>query len=88
MTGVIVGVDQDDLVRRAGVVAGKRGGGDAGSLLASVEAEWITGTVDQAASKLARLEEAGVHRVMLQHLAHEDTETVALLGAEVTPRVA
>src|SRR5205807_9132646 len=48
MTGVVVGVDQDDLVRRAGVVAAKRGGGEARALLASVESEWITGTVDQA----------------------------------------
>jgi F420-dependent oxidoreductase-like protein len=87
MTGVIVAGDEDDLVRRADAVAAKRGGGDGRSLVASVETEWVTGTVDQAVSKLARLEEAGVQRVMLQHLAHEDTETVALLGGEVVPRV-
>ena len=88
MTGVVVGEDRDDLLRRAAAVAAKRGGGEPEALLGSVEAEWITGTADEAVSKLLRLEEAGVQRVMLQHLAHEDTETVELLGREIAPRVA
>jgi F420-dependent oxidoreductase-like protein len=87
MTGAVVGEDRSDLHRRAGDVAAKRGGGDPETWLASVEAEWITGTVDQVVAKLQRLEEAGVSRVMLQHLAHEDTEAVALLGRDVVPRV-
>jgi hypothetical protein len=47
----------------------------------------VTGTVDEAVGVLERLQEAGVGRVMLQHLAHEDLETVALLGREVAPRL-
>jgi len=48
---------------------------------------WIAGTVDQVVDRLAELEEAGVERVMLQHLAHDDLEMVALIGAEIVRRV-
>jgi alkanesulfonate monooxygenase SsuD/methylene tetrahydromethanopterin reductase-like flavin-dependent oxidoreductase (luciferase family) len=41
---------------------------------------WLLGTVDQVAERLAALEAAGVGRVMLQHLDHADTEMVAVLG--------
>jgi hypothetical protein len=36
---------------------------------------------------LEALAEAGVERVYLQHLAHDDLDMVALLGAEVAPAV-
>ena len=37
--------------------------------------------------RLGGLAEAGVERVMLQHLAHEDLATVELVGREVIPAV-
>ena len=37
---------------------------------------------------LADYAEAGVRRVMLQHLLHDDLDAVALIGREVIPRVA
>jgi len=40
----------------------------------------ISGTVDEAAEALRAYEAAGVERVMLQHLVHEDVEMVAVLG--------
>jgi alkanesulfonate monooxygenase SsuD/methylene tetrahydromethanopterin reductase-like flavin-dependent oxidoreductase (luciferase family) len=40
----------------------------------------ITGTVDEVVATLRDYEAAGVERVMLQHLVHEDLEMVALLG--------
>jgi F420-dependent oxidoreductase-like protein len=46
------------------------------------------GTVEQAVERLRQIEEAGYERVMLQHLAHEDLETVALIGRELVPAVA
>ena len=46
------------------------------------------GTVEEVVEKLRAYEEAGVERVMLQHLDHEDVEMVELLGAEVAPAVA
>ena len=39
-------------------------------------------------SRLADYAEAGVRRVMLQHLLHDDLEAVALIGRELIPRVA
>jgi len=88
MTGVVIGEDHDDLLRRADRVAGPRGGGDPEAFLKSVQGEWVTGTVDEVVAKLETLRAAGVERVMLQHLAHEDLETVATLGREIAPRVA
>jgi len=40
----------------------------------------VAGTVDEVATRLREYEAAGVERVMLQHLAHEDVEMVAVLG--------
>ncbi len=40
----------------------------------------IVGTVQEVVERLRAYEEAGVERVMLQHLVHEDVEMVAALG--------
>jgi alkanesulfonate monooxygenase SsuD/methylene tetrahydromethanopterin reductase-like flavin-dependent oxidoreductase (luciferase family) len=48
---------------------------------------WIVGTADRVVEQLEALEDAGVERVMLQHLDHEDLEAVRLLGEAVIPRV-
>jgi alkanesulfonate monooxygenase SsuD/methylene tetrahydromethanopterin reductase-like flavin-dependent oxidoreductase (luciferase family) len=48
----------------------------------------VVGTVDQAVDKLRAFEEAGVERVMLQHLLHTDLEMVHLIGREIVPNVA
>jgi alkanesulfonate monooxygenase SsuD/methylene tetrahydromethanopterin reductase-like flavin-dependent oxidoreductase (luciferase family) len=40
----------------------------------------LFGTVDEVAERLRAYEAAGVERVMLQHLAHEDLEMIGLLG--------
>jgi F420-dependent oxidoreductase-like protein len=47
----------------------------------------VVGTVDQAVERLQELEAAGVHRVMLQHLLHDDLEGIELIGRELIPRV-
>lgn len=85
MTGVVVGVDAADLrdrVRRLCEVRGE----DADAFLMQAPAGWIVGTVEQAAEQLARLAQAGVSRVMCQHLLHQDLEAVALIGDELAPR--
>jgi F420-dependent oxidoreductase-like protein len=46
------------------------------------------GTVEQVIEWLKQVEELGYERVMLQHLAHEDLDTVALIGRELAPAVA
>jgi alkanesulfonate monooxygenase SsuD/methylene tetrahydromethanopterin reductase-like flavin-dependent oxidoreductase (luciferase family) len=48
----------------------------------------VLGTLDEAAEQLRAYEQAGVERVMLQHLDHRDLELVALIGRELAPMVA
>jgi len=48
----------------------------------------ILGTVEEAAERLKAYEEAGVERVMLQHLDHTDLGMVELVGRELVPAVA
>jgi alkanesulfonate monooxygenase SsuD/methylene tetrahydromethanopterin reductase-like flavin-dependent oxidoreductase (luciferase family) len=86
MTGVLVGTDPDDLERRTRALMDRLGeGGSAGVFLLARSRDWVTGTVDEVVERLRAYEEAGVDRIMLQHLAHDDVETVALLGREVIP---
>jgi F420-dependent oxidoreductase-like protein len=85
MTGVVVGRDSDEVDAAADRVA-EVSGQDRGSVLGS-EAS-LVGTVDEVVSRVREYEAAGVGRMMLQHLAHDDLDTVALLGREVVPAVA
>jgi F420-dependent oxidoreductase-like protein len=81
MTGVVVGRDRGELEERARRLA-ERTGTD---LLAERPSGWIVGTLDEAAEQLGALRDAGVHRVMCQHLVHDDLDAVALLGRELPP---
>jgi alkanesulfonate monooxygenase SsuD/methylene tetrahydromethanopterin reductase-like flavin-dependent oxidoreductase (luciferase family) len=47
----------------------------------------ILGTVDEVVERLQRLESLGVDGVMLQHLRHEDLDSVALIGREIASAV-
>jgi F420-dependent oxidoreductase-like protein len=86
MTGVVIGADASELRERARALTLKIGA-DADAFLASPPAGWIVGTVERAVEQLAALRDAGVSRVMCQHLVHEDVDAVALLGTEVAPHV-
>jgi hypothetical protein len=44
--------------------------------------------VEHVSERLREYEEAGVTRVMCQHLLHRDLEMVELLGREIAPAVA
>jgi F420-dependent oxidoreductase-like protein len=48
----------------------------------------LAGTRDELLALLHELAEAGVERVMLQHLAHRDLDAVELIGRELAPAVA
>jgi F420-dependent oxidoreductase-like protein len=85
MTGCVVGADRDELLMRAGQLASD-GDSDGEAFLRS-SPDWIAGTPDQVVDRLRELEDAGVQRVMLQHLLHRDLEMLALVGAEVIPAV-
>ena len=86
MTGCVVGEDRADVLRRAGRVAERRGrSADEGeTMLDEADRGWVAGTVDEARERLREFEEAGVERVMLQHLAHDDVGMVELIG-ELVP---
>ena len=47
----------------------------------------LEGSPDELIDQLRSLAEAGVERVMLQHLAHDDLAMVELVGREVIPHV-
>jgi alkanesulfonate monooxygenase SsuD/methylene tetrahydromethanopterin reductase-like flavin-dependent oxidoreductase (luciferase family) len=76
MSTTVVGRDRAEVDERLGRLGQEPG--DA----------WIVGTVDEAAEQLAALRDAGVARVMCQHLLHDDLDAVALIGEELAPRVA
>jgi alkanesulfonate monooxygenase SsuD/methylene tetrahydromethanopterin reductase-like flavin-dependent oxidoreductase (luciferase family) len=85
MTCVIVGASDDDVRERVRRVAEKIGA-DGKALFSDPPEPWVLGTVDQVAERFRALGEAGVSRVMCQHLLHEDAGAVALL-AEVAARL-
>jgi F420-dependent oxidoreductase-like protein len=86
MTCVIVGADQAELRDRAARVAAVRGE-DGEAYVSAPPPGWIVGTAEQALEQLGALSDAGVSRVMCQHLAHDDLAAVALLGEQLAPRL-
>lgn len=57
------------------------------ALLALRERGWLVGTPGEIVEQIARLEEAGMSRIMLQHHAQRDFGTLELIAAEVLPQV-
>lgn len=86
MTGMLIGADGAEVRQRAERLA-KVQGGDADAFLSDPPPAWIVGTVEQAAEQLAALRDAGVSRVMCQHLLHDDLDVIALMGRELAPGV-
>ena len=85
MTGVVVGADEPELRDRAGRLTERTGIPD---VAAEPPAGWIVGTADAAAEQLTALKEAGVSRVLCQHLLHDDLDAVALIGDRLARAVA
>jgi F420-dependent oxidoreductase-like protein len=82
MTGAAVGRDRGEVDARIRAIAARRD--DPGFRPGP---SWIVGTVDQAAEQLTGLAQAGVDRVMLQLLLHDDLEQIELIGRELTSAV-
>jgi alkanesulfonate monooxygenase SsuD/methylene tetrahydromethanopterin reductase-like flavin-dependent oxidoreductase (luciferase family) len=70
MIGCVVGRDESELQQRL----------EQFRSVSNQQAPPISGTVDQVVAQLREYEQAGVERVMLQHLFHEDVEMVSVLG--------
>ena len=71
LAGCVVGSNESDFARRLEAWRALTGRADSPEL---------AGTVTQVTEKLRDYASVGVDRVMLQHLVHEDTEMVPLLG--------
>jgi alkanesulfonate monooxygenase SsuD/methylene tetrahydromethanopterin reductase-like flavin-dependent oxidoreductase (luciferase family) len=87
MAPVVVGEDEA-AVRQAADRTGARFGRTADEVLERYGERGPVGTVEQVVERLREIGEIGYERVMLQHLAHDDLETVALIGRELAPAVA
>ena len=82
MTGAVLGRDAGDVRDRA-----ERLGAKTDTPGFTPPESWISGTVDEAAAQLRALAGAGVDRVMLQLLLHDDLDQVALIGRELAAAV-
>jgi alkanesulfonate monooxygenase SsuD/methylene tetrahydromethanopterin reductase-like flavin-dependent oxidoreductase (luciferase family) len=89
MTTWLAGEDRAELLERAGALAEWQGrGGDGEALLGELRDSAIAGTLDENLERLGELAEAGVERVMLQHLVHRDLDAVEQVGRRVVPALA
>lgn len=82
MTSVLVGRDRSELDERKRRLAKLLGRPVVDS------PHSVSGTVDEVVERLREYEQAGVTRVMCQHLLHDDLDMVAVLGRQVAPAVA
>jgi F420-dependent oxidoreductase-like protein len=81
MTGWMVGADEAELRDRAARLSTWNGeGGDGDAYLAALPETTIKGTAPEALEQLRALKEAGLTRLMAQHLLHRDLDAVALMG--------
>ena len=81
MASFLIGEDERELRERA-----HRLGGD--ETLARVRENGVAGTPKEIVERLRAYADAGVTRVMLQHLLHDDLDAVALVGEAVLPKLA
>jgi F420-dependent oxidoreductase-like protein len=77
--------EQLDEVRSGLDDACKRVGRDPASLPLSLMDPFDKGPTEEVAARFRQLEAVGVSRVMLQHLHHEDLDTVDWIGRELAP---
>lgn len=88
MTGCVVGRDPAELLERVGrLLARTRREDDPEAFIRERRDRMVLGTVEEAVERLRELEEAGVERIFLQHLVHDDVDMVRLVGTDVAPAV-
>lgn len=86
MAPIVVGEDAA-AVRASAQRIGERFNREPDVVLERYGAHGPIGTVEQVVQRLRAYEQLGIERVMLQHLAHADLDTVALIGRELVPKV-
>jgi F420-dependent oxidoreductase-like protein len=86
MIGCVVGRDRAELLERVARMLERTGrGGSPEEFVDNAPGYRILGTTEQAIQQLRELEAAGVQRIMLQHLVHDDLDMVALIGEALVP---
>jgi F420-dependent oxidoreductase-like protein len=89
MTRTVVGADDGDVRARAAALMEREvERGNVDDYLDGIRWNSTVGTTEQVLERLQAFAEAGVERVFLQHLVHDDLEAVALIGREVVPEAA
>lgn len=89
MTGVVIGRDPGEVRDRAAALLEHEGMSDEPEeAIERWRADRLVGTPDQIGARLARYADAGIDRVLLQHLVHDDLDTIALIGEEIVPSAA
>ena len=81
MAGVLVGRTAEELSRRKGALLaafGNAGGGD--DWFSAREPRWVLGSPDQARAMVARFEDAGAERLMLQDFVPRDLDMVDVMA--------
>ena len=86
MAPCVIGRDEQEVQESARRI-GARFGRSPKEVLERYGEHGPVGTVEQVVERLKQIEEIGYERVMLQHLAHDDLDTVALIGRELVPAV-
>ena len=84
MTGIVLGSDEADLRDRARRLSERR---PTSTGCRTRHRRGSSARSTRPTEQLLELREAGVDRVMCQHLLHDDLDAVALLGEELAPRV-
>ena len=82
----VVGENQN-AVRESARRIGERFERDDAQVLERYKDVGVVGTIDAAVERLKAIEDVGYERMMLQHLVHDDLDTVELIGRELAPRV-
>jgi F420-dependent oxidoreductase-like protein len=86
MIGCTVGRDRAELLERVARMLERTGrGGSPEEFVANAPGYRVLGTTEQVVQQLRELEAAGVQRIMLQHLVHDDLDMVALIGEALVP---
>lgn len=89
LTKTIVGTDEREVRRRAAEqMAWQNEDGDIGAYLGDLRANHVAGTVEEVLERLAEYAAAGIQRVLVHQLVHEDLESVELIGREIVPEAA
>jgi F420-dependent oxidoreductase-like protein len=89
MTRLLVGADEDDLRSKAAALMDRIDeDGDVEAFIEGMRPTMTAGTVEQVLERLGEYAGVGAERIFLQHLVHDDLETVALIGREIVPEAA